>query len=166
MNRQNFLNALELQQQTTLDQNVKAQRLIKYQTLILDSDDALTDGGNLAQVQLAHQAAFIDALDKTRTLETVNLYRGTDDLAAQLVSLLKKRMHAPVIHQANEGNEEFRPAALCRDYRKKRIAIAETPLPKSTREFPREEYPLGAAAGVPGRMARFWPDTGRPPRVV
>src|ERR1043166_8612143 len=119
MNRQNFLNALELQQQTTLDQNVKAQRLIKYQTLILDSDDALINGGNLAQVQLAHQAAFIDAFDKARTLETVNLDSGADDLAAQLVSLLKKRMHAPLIHRANEGNEEFCPPTAWRRKKKK-----------------------------------------------
>ena len=32
------------------------------------------------------------------------------ELPAQVVSFTKKRMHVPLLHQANEGNEEFRRA--------------------------------------------------------
>ena len=42
-----------------------------------------------------------------KPLETVNLNGRTYNLTAQGVSLLKERMHVPVLHQGNEGNEEF-----------------------------------------------------------
>jgi hypothetical protein len=37
----------------------------------------------------------------------VNLDGRADDLSAQVVSFLEKRMHVPVLHQGNEGNEEI-----------------------------------------------------------
>jgi hypothetical protein len=37
----------------------------------------------------------------------VNLNGCTNNLAAKGVSFLKERMHGPVLHQGNEGNEEF-----------------------------------------------------------
>jgi hypothetical protein len=37
----------------------------------------------------------------------MNLIGGTNNLVVQGISLLKKRMHVPILHQGNEGNEEF-----------------------------------------------------------
>jgi len=37
----------------------------------------------------------------------VNLNGRANNLAAQVVSFLKEPMHVPLLHQANEGNEEF-----------------------------------------------------------
>jgi hypothetical protein len=107
MDRQDFLNALKLQQQTSLDQYVKSQRLVKYQPFILDFDQALIHGSDLAKLQFAHQTSFIDTLNQARPFEAMHLYGGANYHPAHLISLLEKWMHPIPLHQANEENEEF-----------------------------------------------------------
>jgi hypothetical protein len=41
----------------------------------------------------------------------VNLNGCTNNVAAPGVGLLKEQMHGPVLHQGNDGNEEFFVAA-------------------------------------------------------
>src|SRR5438128_981975 len=69
---QNLLHALEFQQETILDQNIKSKRLIEDQSFVFDSDDALIDRFDPEQLQLPHQTAFINALNQTGSLEPVN----------------------------------------------------------------------------------------------
>jgi hypothetical protein len=85
---------VKLQQQTTLGKNVKPQRLLKYEPLVLDFDEALIDRSDLAQVQLAHQTSFVDAFDQSRSLEAVNLYGRAIGMVAQLIGFLEKWVHA------------------------------------------------------------------------
>ena len=105
MDRQDLLNTFELEQQTAFHEYVKSQRFIKDQAFVLYPDEALIDGSDLAQFQFAHQAAFIDAFDQTRSFQTVNLNGGADSEAAQIVRFGEKRMHKTFVHQANEENE-------------------------------------------------------------
>ena len=98
------------QQQTILGKNVRPQRLLKYEPLVLDFDQALIDRSDLAQVQLAHQTSFVDAFDQSRSLEAVDLYGRANGKVAQLISILEKWVHANGVHQGNEENEESCPA--------------------------------------------------------
>lgn len=107
MDWQYLLNTLKLKQQTTLDQNVKSQRFIKDQTLVLDLDKTLIDCGDFAQLEFAHQTPFIDAFNQTRSFQAMNLDGRANDEAAQLISLLEKNMHSDFVHQANEANKEL-----------------------------------------------------------
>jgi len=104
---QNLLDAFELQQQATFRQHIKPQGLIEDQALVFDPDQALIDGADAAQLQFPQKTPLIDALDQTGPLKTVNLNGRANNLAAQVVSFLKERMQVPLLHQANEGNEEF-----------------------------------------------------------
>jgi hypothetical protein len=75
---------------------------------VLDSDEALIDRSDLAQVQFAHQTSFGDAFHQTRSLQAVNLYGRANDKVAQLISFLEKCVRASGVHQGNE--EELCPA--------------------------------------------------------
>ncbi len=44
VNRQNFPHGFQFQQQTIFNQNIKAKRFLKHQTLVFDLDEALIDG--------------------------------------------------------------------------------------------------------------------------
>ena|SRR5579859_3911968 len=107
MNGQNLLNTFEFQQKAVFRQYIKSEWFVENQTLVLDSDNALIHSANPAQLQLAHKAPFIDTLNQTRPLEPMDLNGSTDSLAAQLISLLEKRMHRLFVHKANKGNEEI-----------------------------------------------------------
>jgi hypothetical protein len=85
---------VKVQQQTILCKNVKAQRLLKYEPLVLDFDEALIDRSDLAQVQLAHQTSLVDAFDQSRSLEAVNPYGRANGKVAQLIRFLEKWVHA------------------------------------------------------------------------
>ena len=73
MNRQDFVDRLQFEQQAILDQHVKAQRLLEDEPLVLNFDDALIDRSHLTQAQFAPEALFINAFDEAGPLETVNL---------------------------------------------------------------------------------------------
>src|SRR6266498_5033691 len=64
MNRQDFLDRLQFEQQAILDQNVKAQRLLEDESLVFDFDDALIDRCHLTKAQFAQEALFINAFNK------------------------------------------------------------------------------------------------------
>lgn len=89
VNRQNLLHRLELKQKASLDKNVEAQGFIKHQSFLFNPDKALIDGSDMAQLELTHQAPFVDAFNQTWPFETVNFYCRSNGRAAQLVSLLK-----------------------------------------------------------------------------
>src|SRR5262245_50485809 len=93
VDRQDFLDTFEFQQEATLSQNVEAQWLFKHETFVFDPDQALVDCGYLAQLQFAHLAPLVNALDQTRPFKPVNLNGGADRHAAQLISFIVEWVH-------------------------------------------------------------------------
>jgi len=73
VNGQYLLHRLELQQEAILHQNVASQCLLKDQPFLFNFHQALIDGLDLTQAQLAHQAPLVDALQQARTFDPMNL---------------------------------------------------------------------------------------------
>ena len=94
MDGQDFVNALQFEQQAVLDENVKAQGFLENQSFVFDFDDPLIDGRDLAQAQFLDQTFFINALDETGSFEPVNLNGRTDGRVAQLIGFREQGMHS------------------------------------------------------------------------
>jgi hypothetical protein len=98
------LDTLQFEQQAPINQHVESQRFIEHKAFVFDLNDALVDCGDVLQLQLVHQAFFVNALDQPGPLETVDLDGCSDDGVAQLGRFGKEWVH-PIFTEGNEENE-------------------------------------------------------------
>lgn len=78
MQREDSFDRFDLNEETTLDQQVKSQGFFPDKALIGYADKFLVYDFELAQIQLLDQAPFVDRLEKTWAFLAVYVDRGGD----------------------------------------------------------------------------------------
>ena len=89
VDRQHFLDRLQLDDQTIIHKDIQPERFLKYVALVLDWDDDLLTRRNVAEGKLLDQAFFVDASRRPGALNPVDFDSRTDnpELRACLVAL-------------------------------------------------------------------------------
>jgi len=85
MDRQNFLNAFQFQQQTTVYEDIKAQRFLEGDAFVFDFNQLLIHKRQISKAQFTHHAFFVDAFDQSGPLFSMHFNGGTDGLPAQFI---------------------------------------------------------------------------------
>jgi hypothetical protein len=80
VDRQDGLDGLEFNQETTLDQQIEPQRLLEHVVLVVDDDLLLLESGDASELEFTQEAPFVDALQQSRPHDPVHFDGGANDL--------------------------------------------------------------------------------------
>src|SRR5262249_30227387 len=93
MDRQTLRKGLELDKETTADQQIKFQRFFEQRTLVVDHDLLLVESGNASELEFVHQAPFVDTLQQSWSHDPVHFDGGANSLTREPISLREERVH-------------------------------------------------------------------------